>query len=58
MEQDARQLDTATAEGMTGGEPSNLHQVLDAKKLEGDHAKTLPTDTHARIPQKNSLQKT
>lgn len=31
LEQDARLLATASAEGMTGGEPSNLHEVLDAK---------------------------
>jgi hypothetical protein len=59
MEQDARQFDTATAEGMTGGEPSNLHQVLDAKeKLEGDPAKTLPTDTDAKIPRKSNRRTT
>lgn len=31
MEQDARQLLDASSEGMTGGEPNNLHEVLDAK---------------------------
>lgn len=31
MEQDARQLSTATAEGMAGGEPTRLHEVLVAK---------------------------
>ena len=31
MEQDARQLSTATAEGMDGGEPTRLHEVLVAK---------------------------
>ena len=31
LEQDARQLSVASAEGMTGGEPSKLHDVLDAK---------------------------
>ena len=31
LEQDARLLATASAEGMTGGEPSNLRDVLDAK---------------------------
>jgi hypothetical protein len=42
LEQDARLLATASAEGMAGGEPSNLHEVLDAKgSLESapiDHA--------------------
>ena len=28
----ARLLATASAEGMTGGEPTNLHEVLDAKE--------------------------
>jgi hypothetical protein len=31
LEQDARQLSVASAEGMTGGEPTGLHEVLDAK---------------------------
>jgi hypothetical protein len=31
LEQDARQLSVASAEGMIGGEPSKLHDVLDAK---------------------------
>jgi len=31
LEQDARQLSVASAEGMTGGEPTQLHDVLDAK---------------------------
>jgi hypothetical protein len=31
LEQDARQLSVASAEGMTGGEPTNLQDVLDAK---------------------------
>jgi hypothetical protein len=35
LEQDARQLATATAEGMTGGEETQLHNVLEAKRLLG-----------------------
>src|ERR1035437_8614044 len=31
LEQDARQLSVASAEGMTGGEPGKLHDFLDAK---------------------------
>ena len=31
LEQDARQLSIAASEGMTGGEPTGLHDVLDAK---------------------------
>ena len=31
LEQDARQLSVASSEGMTGGEPTGLHEVLDAK---------------------------
>lgn len=31
LEQDARQLSLAASEGMTGGEPTGLHDVLDAK---------------------------
>ena len=32
MEQDARQLSTAAAEGMEGGEVTQLHEVLVAKE--------------------------
>jgi hypothetical protein len=32
MEQDARQLATASSEGMSGGEPTKLHEVLLAKE--------------------------
>jgi hypothetical protein len=32
LEQDARQLATASAEGMSGGEDTKLHEVLKAKK--------------------------
>ena len=42
LEQDARLLSTASAEGMTGGEPTNLREVLDAKE-----ALELPTTTRA-----------
>lgn len=35
LEQDARQLAIASAEGMHGGEPTNLHEVLDAKETLG-----------------------
>jgi hypothetical protein len=40
LEQDARQLSVASAEGMTGGEPTGLHEVLDAK----DSLELPPTD--------------
>jgi hypothetical protein len=42
LEQDARLLATASAEGMTGGEPTSLHEVLDAKE-----ALELPPTTYA-----------
>ncbi len=32
LEQDARQLSIAASEGMTGGEPTGLHDVLSAKE--------------------------
>jgi hypothetical protein len=35
MEEDARQLSTATAEGMGGGEPTQLNEVLVAKNTLG-----------------------
>lgn len=40
LEQDARQLTTATQEGMTGGEESKLAEVLDAKKALDESADT------------------
>ena len=38
MEQDARLLATATTEGMVGGEPSNLSEILQAKEAVKDQA--------------------
>ena len=40
LEQDARQLSIAASEGMTGGEPTGLRDVLDAK----DALALLPVD--------------
>ena len=50
MEQDARQLATASAEGMGGGEPTNLHEVLDAKNALGlpDAYRMVMSDLRAR----------
>ncbi len=50
LEQDARQLATASAEGMTGGEPTNLHEVLDAKVALGlpDAYQMVLSDLRAR----------
>jgi len=50
MEQDARQLSTATAEGMDGGEPTRLHEVLVAKSTID-----LPSDSIAFAVVVNSL---
>jgi hypothetical protein len=58
LEQDARLLDTATAEGMTGGEPSNLHQVLDAKKKPVRvPAKNPPPGSEAEVEKETQLEK-
>lgn len=49
LEQDARQLSDATAEGMVGGERSNLDEVLDAKAKLGpkeDTAQPAEDRTH------------
>lgn len=50
LEQDARQLATASAEGMQGGEPTNLHEVLDAKIALGlpDAYRLVLSDLRAR----------
>jgi osmotically inducible protein OsmC len=50
LEQDARQLATASAEGMQGGEPTNLHEVLDAKEALGipDAYRLVLSDLRAR----------
>jgi len=58
LEQDARLLDAATDEGMTGGEPSNLHQILDAKeKLEGAPAKNPSPGSEAEVEKETQLEK-
>ena len=50
LEQDARQLATAADEGMGGGEPTNLHEVLGAKDALGLPAayELVLTDLRAR----------
>ena len=50
LEQDARQLATASDEGMLGGEPTNLHEVLSAKEALGlpDAYKLVLSDLRAR----------
>jgi hypothetical protein len=53
MEQDARQLSTATAEGMGGGEPTRLHEVLVAKST-----LDLPPDSIAFAVVMDSLRAT
>jgi hypothetical protein len=60
LEQDARLLATATEEGMTGGEQSNLRDVLKAKKaLEGpDHAASNPPrDSEAEVAKEAAIEK-
>ena len=43
LEQDARQLSEASAEGMAGGERSKLHEVLEAKSRLTLHLKHVTT---------------
>ena len=58
MEQDARLLDTATAEGMTGGKPSNLRQVLHAKReLKGQAASNPPPGSKAEVEKEIAIEK-
>ena len=58
LEQDARLLDTATAEGMLGGEQSNLHQILDARnKLENEPANNPAAGSEAEIEKETQLEK-
>jgi hypothetical protein len=60
LEQDARLLDTATAEGMTGGEKGNLQKVLDAKKKlekDSDLASNPPAGSEAEISREATLEK-
>ena len=51
LEQDARQLSAASAEGMAGGEPTGLHDVLDAK-----NALDMPTTADAYTVVLNDLR--
>ena len=60
LEQDARLLATATEEGMTGGEQSNLRDVLTAKKsLEGstDAASNPSPDSEAEVAKEVEIEK-
>jgi hypothetical protein len=60
LEQDARLLATATEEGMTGGEHSNLRDVLSAKKtLESatDAASNLPPDSEGEVAKEVEIEK-
>jgi hypothetical protein len=60
LEQDARLLATATEEGVTGGEQSNLRDVLKAKKaLEGpdDAASNPPRDSEAEVAKEAEIEK-
>ncbi|MEO3474437.1 hypothetical protein AAFN86_21405 [Roseomonas sp. CAU 1739] len=52
LEQDARQLADASAEGMAGGEPTNLHDVLQAKaEFCGETDAGVPTTLGAELAQ-------
>ena len=51
LEQDARQLSAASAEGMAGGEPTGLHDVLDAQ-----NALDMPTAADAYTVVLNDLR--
>jgi hypothetical protein len=60
LEQDARLLATATEEGMTGGEQSNLRDVLSAKKaLESatDSTSNPPSDSKAEVAKEVEIEK-
>jgi hypothetical protein len=60
LEQDARLLATATAEGMTGGEQSKLRDVLSEKKaLESapDAANNPPPNSEAEIAREVEIEK-
>jgi hypothetical protein len=60
LEQDARLLATATEEGMSGGEQSNLRDVLSAKKtLESatDAANNLPRDSEGEVAKGVEIEK-
>jgi hypothetical protein len=57
LEQDARLLDTASDEGMTGGEPSNLHQVLDAKKKPERIGGNPPPGSDAEVAKEAEVEK-
>ena len=60
LEQDARRLAAAADEGMTGGEQSNLRDVLRAKKtLESatDVASNLPPDSEGEVGKEVEIEK-
>lgn len=58
LEQDARLMDVATAEGMIGGKPSNLRQVLDAKhRLKGEAANNPLPGSEAELDEEMAIEK-
>jgi hypothetical protein len=58
LEQDARLMDVATAEGMIGGKPSNLRQVLDAKhQLKGEAANNPLPGSDAELDEEMAIEK-
>ena len=60
LEQDAQLLATATEEGMTGGEQSNLRDILSAKKtLESaaDATSNLPPDSEGEVAKEVAIEK-
>ena len=52
LEQDARLLSTASDEGMTGGEETNLHDVLNAKEVLKDRTAAPTPGSEAEIEKK------
>jgi hypothetical protein len=57
LEQDARLLSTASEEGMTGGEETNLHDVLNAREvLKGRTAAPAP-GSEAEVAEEVEIEK-
>ena len=57
LEQDARLLSTASEEGMTGGEETNLHDVLNAKEELKDRIAAPTPGSEAEVAEEVEIEK-
>jgi hypothetical protein len=57
LEQDARLLSTASEEGMTGGEETNLHDVLNAQEVLKDQTAAPTPGSEEEVAEEVEIEK-